>query len=185
MNTIGLIVLVGAVALACGEDDGYSYPLPGNIIRQEPIIQKHIYVHVPPPDPEFHAPPHRVISPPPPKKHYKIVFIKAPTYSPPTVPPLPEIQQNEEKTLIYVLHKNPQEAPPIVLPSVKPTQPSKPEVYFIRYKTQKEVNFAPSPSSSLRDDGPSGFHLVGSTAAPRFVSSTPIYHTSIGKRKVH
>ncbi|RZF36359.1 hypothetical protein LSTR_LSTR010400 [Laodelphax striatellus] len=45
-----------------------------------PIVQKHIYVHVPPPDPDFQGPRQPVIPPPPPKKHYKIVFIKAPSY---------------------------------------------------------------------------------------------------------
>ncbi|KAF6206698.1 hypothetical protein GE061_017934 [Apolygus lucorum] len=140
-------VLVLATCLfagALGRPDGYNYDSP----HGEPLIQKHIYVHVPPPDPEFHAPPQRLIPAPPPKKHYKIVFIKAPTYAPPTAPAIPELQQHQEKTLIYVLHKNPQDAPPIVIPTAKPTQPSKPEVYFIRYKTQKEVGYAPGPPST-------------------------------------
>lgn len=46
------------------------------------------------------------------------------------------IPQNEEKTLVYVLVKKPEEQPEIVIPTQAPTQPSKPEVYFIKYKTQ-------------------------------------------------
>lgn len=124
-------MLFAAIAgVAARPDGGYQYAEP--VHSQEPIIQKHIYVHVPPPDPEFHAPPQRVVPAPPPKKHYKIVFIKAPTYTPPAAPVIPELQQNQEKTLIYVLHKNPSDAPPIVIPTASPTQPAKPEVYFIR-----------------------------------------------------
>ena len=105
--------------------------------QRQPVIHKHVYVHVPPPEaPEYKAP--KYVAPaPPPQKHYKIVFIKAPTPPTPTAPSLPALPpQDEEKTLIYVLVKKPEEAPEIVLPTQAPTQPSKPEVYFIRYKTQ-------------------------------------------------
>lgn len=105
--------------------------------QQSPVVHKHVYVHVPPPEaPEYKAP-KQVPLPQPPQKHYKIVFIKAPTPPTPTAPQLPPLPQpDEEKTLIYVLVKKPEEAPDIVLPTQAPTQPSKPEVYFIRYKTQ-------------------------------------------------
>ncbi|XP_011882876.1 PREDICTED: extensin-like [Vollenhovia emeryi] len=106
--------------------------------QQNPVIHKHVYVHVPPPEaPEYKPPKHYPQQQP--QKHYKIVFIKAPTPPTPTAPQLPPLPQpDEEKTLIYVLVKKPEEAPEIVLPTQAPTQPSKPEVYFIRYKTQKE-----------------------------------------------
>uniref|UniRef100_A0A182IWE2 DUF243 domain-containing protein n=1 Tax=Anopheles atroparvus TaxID=41427 RepID=A0A182IWE2_ANOAO len=102
---------------------------------QAPIIHKHVYVHVPPPEPEYQTTRKPFVVPPP-QKHYKIVFIKAP--SPPTVAPpvLPPVQQNEEKTLVYVLVKKQDEPEEIVIPTAAPTPPSKPEVYFIRYKTQ-------------------------------------------------
>ncbi|XP_005183497.1 GATA zinc finger domain-containing protein 7-like [Musca domestica] len=124
----------------------------GNVIREtvaqaplDPTAEKHIYVHIPPEDlegdqqqsliaPQFVAPPA--------KKHYKIVFIKAPTHNTPNYSQLaaaaaPKV---EEKTLIYVLTKKPEE------PSLEQIQQltqdnyksSKPEVYFIKYKTQKE-----------------------------------------------
>lgn len=76
--------------------------------------------------------------PPPIQKHYKIVFIKAPSPPTPRPPVIAPPQQNEEKTLVYVLVKKPDDQPEIVIPTPAPTQPSKPEVYFIRYKTKKQ-----------------------------------------------
>lgn len=103
--------------------------------HQAPIVHKHVYVHVPPPDNEYPAA-RKPIHVAPPQKHYKIVFIKAPTPPTPTAPVIPVQPQDEEKTLIYVLVKKPEEQPDIVIPTPAPTQPAKPEVYFIRYKTQ-------------------------------------------------
>lgn len=76
------------------------------------------------------------ISVPPPQKHYKIVFIKAPSPPTPAPPVIPPLQQNEEKTLVYVLVKKQEEPEEIIIPTPAATPPSKPEVYFIRYKTQ-------------------------------------------------
>lgn len=82
-----------------------SQPVP----VQNTLIQKHIYVHVPPPseEDEFNQP----ISPEAlgHQKHYKIIFIKAP--STPSISQqiaqaqLVQQQQTEEKTLVYVLVK--------------------------------------------------------------------------------
>jgi hypothetical protein len=72
----------------------------------------------------------------PAQKHYKIVFIKAPSQAAPRAPIIPVQPQNEEKTLVYVLVKKPEEQEAPVIPTVASTPPSKPEVYFIRYKTQ-------------------------------------------------
>lgn len=91
---------------------------------------------MPPPEPEEFRP-QRPIQVAAPQKHYKIIFIKAPSAPTPTAPVIPLQPQNEEKTLVYVLVKKPEEAPEINIPQPVPTQPSKPEVYFIRYKTQK------------------------------------------------
>ncbi|XP_029037783.1 uncharacterized protein LOC117600258 [Osmia lignaria lignaria] len=111
--------------------------------QQQPVVHKHVYVHVPPPEAPEYKPPKYIPPAAPPQKHYKIVFIKAPTPPTPTAPALPPLPpQDEEKTLIYVLVKKPEEAPELVLPTQAPTQPSKPEVYFIRYKTQKEAQSA-------------------------------------------
>lgn len=107
-----------------------------------PVIHKHIYVHVPPPEPEYTAPP-RPVDVLPVQKHYRIIFIKAPTQSIPTLPSLPDAPANEEKTIVYVLVKKPDDVPEIALPTPASTVPSKPEVYFIRYKTEESTTTAP------------------------------------------
>ncbi|SPP80535.1 extensin [Drosophila guanche] len=111
-----------------------------NNAPQETKIHKHIYVHVPPKDfEEEDAVQPRVTHQVGPKqKHYKIVFIKAPSAPALRAPIVPPPPQNEEKTLIYVLHKKPEQEQDIVIPTPAPTKPSKPEVYFIKYKTKKE-----------------------------------------------
>ena len=99
------------------------------------LVQKHIYVHVAPEEPQsqsFRAP----IQTRQPQTHYKIVFIKAPTPPTPTALSIPAPVQDISKTLIYVLVKKPEEQPETQIAEAAPTQPTKPEVYFIRYKTQ-------------------------------------------------
>lgn len=74
-----------------------------------------------------------------PRKHYKIIFIKAPS-APSITQQIAQAQaQSQEKTLIYVLVKKPEDITIGSGPSAAPALPvSKPEVYFIKYKTQKE-----------------------------------------------
>lgn len=93
-------------------------------------------MHVPPPEQEevrIQRPQQQQVA----QKHYKIIFIKAP--SPPAyqAPILQAPVQNEEKTLVYVLVKKPEEQQDIIIPTAAPTQPSKPEVYFIKYKVRQ------------------------------------------------
>ncbi|KAI5631867.1 hypothetical protein NE865_15426 [Phthorimaea operculella] len=108
-----------------GGDSGFGGGYAGGY-SGAPLVQKHIYVHVPPPEPQEHKAPriHQVAAP---QKHYKIIFIKAPAPPAPTAPVIPVQPQNEEKTLVYVLVKKPEEQPDIVIPTPAPTQPSKPE----------------------------------------------------------
>lgn len=109
-----------------GNQGGYNYPksLP-------PVISKSVYVHIAPPEEEI--PKQKVIVPKvPPKKNYQIVFIRAPTPPPPTIPVIPPFPPQSDKTLIYVLHPKLEEAPPIRIPPPPENSPVKPEVYFIR-----------------------------------------------------
>lgn len=85
-----------------------------------------------------------------------LFFLQAPTPPTPTAPVIPVQPQNEEKTLVYVLVKKPEEAPEIVIPTPAPTQPSKPEVYFIRYKTQKQEGYPDSGVPQSQYGAPSG-----------------------------
>uniref|UniRef100_A0A182NQF8 DUF243 domain-containing protein n=1 Tax=Anopheles dirus TaxID=7168 RepID=A0A182NQF8_9DIPT len=108
---------------------------------QQPVVKeevhKHVYVHVAPEEKEeIHQ---KVILPTYTKqKHYKIIFIKAPSPPTPSKVVLPQQPVNEEKTLVYVLHKKPELEQEIVVPPPVTSKPSKPEVYFIKYKTKKQ-----------------------------------------------
>lgn len=73
------------------------------------------------------------------QKHYKIIFIKAP--SPPTPSPaqIALAQQNQEKTIVYVLVKKPDEIGDVAIPTVPPTQPSKPEVHKFYFEILRDL----------------------------------------------
>ncbi|XP_050302970.1 uncharacterized protein LOC126740817 [Anthonomus grandis grandis] len=107
-----------------------------NIPQGHPVVTKHVYVHIAPEEPQSATPQTPASLPLPPQKHYKIIFIKAPAQQGAqrqiVHPPVAQ-QTVEEKTLIYVL-VNKAKQPEIVVPPPAPTQPSKPEVYFIKYK---------------------------------------------------
>lgn len=127
------------------------------------IVQKHIYIHVPPAEvaePEQRS---QVIYPPP-QKHYKIIFIKAPAPPKPTQPTIQAPPQNEEKTLVYVLVKKPDDAPEIKIEAPPPTKPSKPEVYFIKYKSQKDAASSISTTSQQNGVNFGGALLQGALA---------------------
>lgn len=101
-------------------------------------IQRHIYVYTAPQEEEtFHR---QQISTGQAQKHYKIIFIKTPAPASYNAPSIQALAQNQEKTLIYVLSKRPEDIGDISVPTATPTQPSKPEVYFIRYKTQNTAS---------------------------------------------
>lgn len=71
------------------------------------------------------------------QKHYKIIFIKAPSVSAQQQAQINLANQKEEKTIVYVLVKKPDELGDIQVPNQPIIPPSKPEVYFIKYKTQR------------------------------------------------
>jgi len=113
-----------------------EYGAPGG---DQQVVHKHVYVHIAPKEPEYIRRPKPVRIAPKPEKHYKIIFIKAPTEAPYEQPDIPELPpQPETKTLVYVLLKRPDPTHEIILPKIQPTKPSKPEVYFIRYKAQEQ-----------------------------------------------
>ncbi|KAJ8737237.1 hypothetical protein PYW07_000508 [Mythimna separata] len=107
-------------------------------VQQQPAqVFKHFYVHAAPEEPEVIKPRAPIVLPPP-QKHYKIIFVKAPTESSPPSVIAPIQPQNEEKTIVYVLVKKPDEQPDVVLPKIEQKPPSKPEVYFIKYKNKED-----------------------------------------------
>lgn len=118
-----------------------------------PIIQKHIYVHVPPPEPVEEQ--QRFVSQAlAPRKNYKIIFIKAPSAPAISQQILQQQQEVQEKTIVYVLVKKPDEQEALTLAGFAPTKPSKPEVYFIKYKTQKDAGIG---GGHISGSGSGGF----------------------------
>ncbi|CAB0029140.1 unnamed protein product [Trichogramma brassicae] len=120
---------------------GYHYGNGHQEASQEAVVHKHVYVHLPPPEADEHLAPTVIrTAPAQPQKHYKIVFIKAPTVQQPAPIVHAPAVQNEEKTLIYVLVKKPEEQQEVVIPAAQPATPTKPEVFFIKYKAQVSKN---------------------------------------------
>lgn len=102
-------------------------------------IHRHVYVYAPPEQDEIQTQ-KQIISQAPAQKHYKIIFIKTPTYQTLSQAQIALQRQNEEKTLVYVLVKKPEEAEDIQIQGSAQIPPSKPEVYFIKYKAKNSVS---------------------------------------------
>lgn len=117
-----------------------SYSQDSQSDELPPIITKHFYVHAAPEEPEESEGP-KFVNVGRKQKNYKIIFIKAPTYGF-NSQVIPIVQPNEEKTIVYVLSKKPSFNQDISLPPVPVTEPSKPEVFFIKYKTDREAQEA-------------------------------------------
>lgn len=113
--------LVVPPAPSYNEQPPQTYNNPG-----PSVPTKTIYVNVPAPDPH---PPLKPIAAGPPRKHYKIVFIRAPAPPPRTQHILPP--RTEQKTLIYVLHQRPEEQQQRVVEV--PHIPHDPQVYFVEF----------------------------------------------------
>lgn len=77
-----------------------------------------------------------------PQKNYKIIFIKTPSLDLRQSVNIPALPQNQEKTIVYVLVKKPEALETINVQAPLPTPPSKPEVYFIKYRTEQEAQDA-------------------------------------------
>lgn len=130
---------------------------------QQTLVQKHIYVHVPPPEQE-EIRQQQILSGQVAQKHYKIIFIKAPSAPNPVAQQIALQQaQNSEKTIVYVLVKKPEDIGDIQINGQPAIQPSKPEVYFIKYKTQKgQSNIGAQGSSSFGvSQGLTSGNLIG------------------------
>jgi len=127
---------------------GYNYPKPTEISRE-------IFFYEPP---QQFAPskpkPFKQKPPLPPKKQFKVIFIKAPEPEPPVVPNIPQLQAApEQKTLIYVVAKKPDEPPNITLSAPPEPSTEKPDVFFIRYKLT-----TPAPDETEEEVLPGGFN---------------------------
>lgn len=110
--------------------------------QQEVIVNKEIFIHSAPEETEVIGE-QRDVEAAPIRKNYRIVFIKAPTHNVQlNLDALKHAQAaNEEKTVIYVLSKKPDfgkiQSQLVNVQSEQKT--TKPEVFFIKYKTQEEA----------------------------------------------
>ncbi|XP_037940520.1 uncharacterized protein LOC119673328 [Teleopsis dalmanni] len=115
--------------------------LPPETTTLAPIITKQFYlVSAPDEVEEVQKTKHFVIGRP--QKNYRVVFIKAPSSQNTNLKLSAEYAPQEEKTVIYVLSKKDNEVNVGDIATPPPTQAPKPEVFFIKYKTQEEASAA-------------------------------------------
>lgn len=136
---------------------------------QTAIITKDIYIHSAPEDQE-----ETLIGQPldnvPVRKNYRIVFIKAPTHNLKLASAALKHAQNanEEKTVIYVLSKKPDftEVQQQLHQAQGQQKTHKPEVYFIKYKTQEEAQRAQQEIQAQYDALGGSTHISDEGIAP-------------------
>ncbi|XP_058829126.1 proline-, glutamic acid- and leucine-rich protein 1-like [Topomyia yanbarensis] len=152
---------------------------------QQTVVQKHIYVHVPPQEPEEHHA-QQILSQGVARKHYKIIFIKTPNVQPSAAQIALQQAQQEEKTIVYVLVKKPEDQGDIHIPQVAPLPPSKPEVYFIKYKANRAQgggagHGGAAAATSFTSGGGSAFDsAISSSAVSGGASSGSLPHSEYG-----
>lgn len=112
--------------------------LPPATTTPTPSVHKQFYMISAPEDTDNAGKPkHLVIGRP--QKNYRVVFIKAPNSDNSNLKLSAEFAPQEEKTVIYVLTKKDNELTANDFATPAPTVPSKPEVFFIKYKTPEEA----------------------------------------------
>ncbi|XP_061386717.1 uncharacterized protein LOC133321650 [Musca vetustissima] len=179
----GLMVLC-VVALCSAAPQGYNYPsnpaghyLPptapsqpsGHYLpptapetsaygqqHQQPLVTKRFFIHSAPEEEEVEVQ-HRDIVVGTPRKNFNVVFIKSATdkKQKTKIRVIPAV--NEDKTVIYVLAKK-TDAPQLETYVEEPaTTTTKPEVFFIKYKTNEEAEHAQRSIQAEYD------HLGGNT----------------------
>ncbi|XP_031347082.1 uncharacterized protein LOC116173607, partial [Photinus pyralis] len=102
--------------------------------------QKHVYFFAAPDEEEVSR--LRINIAPNSQRNTKIIFVKAPSYGnvvPEVIAP-PSLA--EDKTLVYVLTRKPDQAGQITIPAGTGVKQAKPEVYFIKYKSPQDAQAA-------------------------------------------
>lgn len=131
----------GLPAVAVHPGRGGDKYLPPAPTTAAPIVRKQFYLISAPEDNENQGKTkHLVLGRP--QKNYRVVFIKAPNSGAGNVKYSAEFAPQEEKTVIYVLNKKDNELDAGDIATPAPTTPSKPEVFFIKYKTDDEAQQA-------------------------------------------
>ncbi|XP_017006116.2 uncharacterized protein TwdlZ [Drosophila takahashii] len=109
--------------------------------QMEPIITKQFFSISPAEDPEDLEPKTRHLFIGQPRRNYRVIFIRAPAGNSEHVKYTAELAPQEERTVIYVLTRKQHEleAKDIEVPGEKPQTEQKPDVFFIKYKTNDEA----------------------------------------------
>ncbi|KFB38793.1 AGAP000437-PA-like protein [Anopheles sinensis] len=102
------------------------------VIYKPAEVKKHFYYHVAPAEATANAEADTLTITP--KKHYKIIFIKAPTLGANAGSNAYAASKTEEKTLVYVLVNKPSRAQADAAAGASSFVSGKPEVYFIKYQ---------------------------------------------------
>ncbi|XP_017869482.1 PREDICTED: nuclear transcription factor Y subunit beta [Drosophila arizonae] len=109
--------------------------------QQQPIVSKRFFIHSAPEDIEEEYK-ERHITVGVPKRNYNVVFIKSPQRSNKKTSIKISPAVNEDKTVIYVLSKKTDSSDIHAEVVEQPSSTSKPEVFFIKYKTNEEAAHA-------------------------------------------
>ncbi|XP_043653544.1 uncharacterized protein LOC122620238 [Drosophila teissieri] len=151
----------------------YQHPqqaLQTQFVQRPAIVTKDIYIHSAPEENEELRQDEPQLENLPIRKNYRIVFIKAPTQNLKyTAAALKRAQSsNEEKTVIYVLSKKPDltEIQQQLQVTQSEAKVQKPEVYFIKYKTQEEAQRAQQEIQAQYDALGGATHISDEGVAP-------------------
>ncbi|XP_037729765.1 nuclear transcription factor Y subunit beta [Drosophila subpulchrella] len=162
--------------------------LNSQYVQRPAIVTKDIYIHSAPEDTEELRQDEPQLENVPIRKNYRIVFIKAPTQNLKyTAAALKRAQSsNEEKTVIYVLSKKPDltEIQQQLQVTQSEAKVHKPEVYFIKYKTQEEAQRAQQEIQAQYDALGGATHISDEGVAPiTSVSSGSLNLQSFGPQQ--
>lgn len=127
--------------IGSGAYQGGDKYLPPASTTPAPVVRKQFYL-ISAPDDSDSQPKQKHLVLGRPQKNYRVVFIKAPGSDNANVKYSAEYAPQEEKTVIYVLSKKDSELDANDIATPAPTEPSKPEVFFIKYKTPEEAEAA-------------------------------------------
>jgi hypothetical protein len=119
-----------------------------------PKVYKHISIHIPPKE-EFDVPMRRLIRPMnQPDKHVNIIFVKAPSSSSAQQTEVILPEQNEQRTVVYVLLKKSEPGQnDIKIRQPQPSKPPRPEVFFVQYGNKDQSLQRQIGSGSARNVG--------------------------------
>ncbi|XP_036232210.2 pupal cuticle protein 36 [Bactrocera oleae] len=132
--------VVGGFNAGAGGFGGFSGQQQTGVFEAPLVHKQFITVSAPEDHETLEKTKHFVIGRP--QKNYRVVFIKAPSSSSANVKLSAEYAPQEEKTVIYVLSKKDSSLEVNDIATPAPTVPAKPDVFFIKYKTEEEAHHA-------------------------------------------